>query len=138
MNITDKKTLAIAYKQGPYAFPGGYPLFLLLSDGETLCWKCFKSEYRSIQESVKDQLQDGWNATAIDINYEDGDMYCAHCNDKIDSAYGETEEEELKRLFEESTQLLFNIKANIDLEKSENRLDEISNRMEFLSDSLTS
>ena len=31
-----------------YAWPGGYPLFLVTSDGAALCIDCGKKEYRNI------------------------------------------------------------------------------------------
>lgn len=87
--ITNKKELAAAYRQGPYAWPGGYPLFCITSDGAALCFKCFKNEYSLIQESVNDQLTDGWKVEAVDINYEDTSCYCDNCSEQIESAYGE-------------------------------------------------
>jgi hypothetical protein len=31
----------------------------------------------------------GWIAVRLEINYEDPDLYCAHTNERIPSAYGE-------------------------------------------------
>ena len=36
MSAFSVKQFDEALKNGPYAWPGGYPLFFLLSDGETL------------------------------------------------------------------------------------------------------
>lgn len=72
-----------------YAWPGGYPMFIVLSDGEALCMDCARKEYRRLAEATKDNASDGWRAVAADINYEDTECYCCHCNNKIESAYGE-------------------------------------------------
>lgn len=77
----------------PYAWPGGYPKFLLMADGEALCKKCAKSEYRLISNATRDNDKTGgWMAYGIDINYEDDSLYCAHCSGKIESANGEPDQ----------------------------------------------
>ena len=73
----------------PYAWPGGYPTFILLSDGECLCHSCARENYRALSESLRHSLSDGWQPVAHDINWEDYGMYCVHCNQRIESAYGE-------------------------------------------------
>jgi hypothetical protein len=69
-----------------YAWPGGYPMMLVLHDGEVLCWKCAKENARQILCSTRSNARDGWAAEGVDVNYE-GDSYCAHCNDKLEAAY---------------------------------------------------
>ena len=71
----------------PYAWPGGYPLFAITNDGGCLCHKCVKDNYRIIRESQRDDCRDGWQVEAIEVNYEDSNLYCDHCNDTIESAY---------------------------------------------------
>ncbi len=88
MRVPDKIKQAIRDK---YAWPGGYPLFLITSDGGALCVECGKKEYKNIVRAVRQDLSDGWNVTAVDINWEDPDLYCDHCNTPIKSAYGERE-----------------------------------------------
>jgi hypothetical protein len=63
MLINDKKDLARAYKE-PYAWPGGYPVYLLLRDGALLCRKCFKGEYRSIVWDLDNECNTGWDLMA--------------------------------------------------------------------------
>jgi len=72
-----------------YAWPGGYPMFLVMSDGGTLCIDCSKSEYKYIAQSNRYNQNDGWKPEGIDINWEDTTLYCDHCNTLIESAYGE-------------------------------------------------
>jgi len=70
----------------PYAWPGGYPLFAITSDGAALCRHCVKSERASIGTTTG---SDGWNIVAIDCNWESPELYCDHCNRRIESAYAE-------------------------------------------------
>ena len=71
--------------ESPYAFPGGYPMFAVTSDGGALCKDCCKSESRSIGTTYGG---DGWQVTGLSINYEDKDLYCDHCSQPIECAYG--------------------------------------------------
>ena len=72
-----------------YAWPGGYPLYLVMTDGGALCIDCAKAEYHNIADSTVKGINDGWNAAAADINWEDSDLTCDHCNKPIESAYGD-------------------------------------------------
>ena len=71
----------------PYAWPGGYPMFAITGDGAALCKECCKSEFRNIVDSIHRDCSDGWKVEAIDVNWEDSELYCDHCNDLIESAY---------------------------------------------------
>lgn len=66
-----------------YAWPGGYPFVYYDKDGEILCPKCANNA--------------DWNDAEIigyDV-YEEGPVIqCANCNDDIESAYGDPEQEE--------------------------------------------
>ena len=88
-DIKTPRDLAYAFRQGPYCWPGGYPLMLVMADGECLCWKCYQNEYSAIAGEIGDYRGTGWKPSGVDINWEDTDLYCAHCNDKIESAYGD-------------------------------------------------
>tara|TARA_Y100000310_G_scaffold330958_2_gene403649 strand:+ start:601 stop:867 length:267 start_codon:yes stop_codon:yes gene_type:complete len=76
-----------AVRRGPYAWPGGYPIYFVMDDGESFCFSCAKSESKYIVNSINNKDNDGWRVTGADINWEDEDLYCAHCCDKIESAY---------------------------------------------------
>ena len=75
-----------------YAFPGGYPLFLVTTDGGVLCPDCVKSEIRLIVDACRRDDPNGWQAHCGDINWEDPNLYCDNCNNRIESAYAEEEE----------------------------------------------
>jgi hypothetical protein len=78
-----------AIRQGNHAWPGGYPLFFICDDGGALCPKCAKTERRNIVEAIAYNLAGGWRVSGIDINWEDTTLFCDHCNEKIESAYGD-------------------------------------------------
>lgn len=92
-DIQTPRDLAYAFRQGPYAWPGGYTLHLVLQDGACLCHDCFRGNYRLVASDLKNGDCSGWAPYAQDCNWEDLDLYCAHCNDKIESAYGSNEDE---------------------------------------------
>ena len=71
-----------------YAWPGGYPLALLMSDGECLCMDCARKEWKNVFRSTFNNDLDGWQASCSFINWEDQDAVCAHCYGAIDYAYG--------------------------------------------------
>ncbi len=74
-----------------YAWPGGYPMILIMSDGEVLCADCARNEYRLISQATRANDRGGWAAAAVDIHWEGPPEYCAHCNVGILSAYGRTD-----------------------------------------------
>jgi hypothetical protein len=72
------------------AWPGGYPLFYLMGDGETMCPTCVESNLEQIGRA--EEFSDGsWSAMAVDVNWEDPAMFCCHCDERIPSAYAEDE-----------------------------------------------
>jgi len=79
-----------ALRNGKYAWPGGYPLYFVASDGEALSFDAVKENYREVLYAMK-HFGDfsGWNIVGYDINWEDDNLTCAHTGDKIESAYGE-------------------------------------------------
>ena len=94
MLITDKRTLAAAYRHGPYAWPGGYPAYLLMQDGEMICWTCFRAEYGLIADALtRDDNTGGWRPYGLDVLTE-GPELCAHCATELQSAYSDTTEGE--------------------------------------------
>lgn len=81
-------------RAGPYAWPGGYPMFLITDDGATISFDGARRKFRSIAASIRDKARDGWRVVGCDINYEDGQMYCEATGDRIESAYAEDTVEE--------------------------------------------
>jgi hypothetical protein len=71
----------------PHAWPGGYHRVLLMEDGGTLCLACTKAEYANIKDSAENDIHDGWLPAATFVNWEDQELYCAHCGNKIPAEY---------------------------------------------------
>jgi hypothetical protein len=77
----------------PYAWPGGYPKFLVMDDGETICATCARAEYRQISNATRHGLRDGWQAGAVALHMEGEPLQCGHCSGEIFSAYGVPDED---------------------------------------------
>ena len=84
-----------ALRAGPYAWPGGYPLFFVMADGEALSFDAARAQWREIVGAMlcDHNPRDQWRVLGCDVNYEDSDLYCAHTGKRIPSAYAEPEEE---------------------------------------------
>ena len=68
-----------------WAWPGGYPIYYLSSDCETICAHCANSpDFRTWDGADLEHL-----IIASDVNWEDPSMYCANCNERIESAYAD-------------------------------------------------
>jgi hypothetical protein len=89
MLIHTTNDLKNAIRSGPYAWPGGYPLYFITSDGAALSFDAVKENYRIILQSVKHKMRDGWQVVAFEINWEEPDLFCEHSGKRIDSAYCE-------------------------------------------------
>ena len=70
------------------AWPGCYPMYAIASDGACLCHKC-TIEHGQVIGDEDGWIDPQWHVVAADINYEDNDLHCAHCNEQIESACGE-------------------------------------------------
>ena len=90
--VTTPKAILHDVKQAirhPFAWPGGYPVYVVLADGEELCGTCARTHYRLIAAATKDQLSDGWRAVGAEIKWEGDDDLCGHCGAPLQSAYGD-------------------------------------------------
>ena len=76
-------------RSGRYAWPGGYPKYFVMNDGEAMSFDAVQENFRLVLDSVKHKRNDGWRAVACDINWEDANLYCCDSGEKIESAYGE-------------------------------------------------
>ena len=76
-----------------YAWPGAYPIYYLCADNGVLCPQCANNEsaVREAEEHPDYPGYDQWRIVAGDINWEDSDLTCDNCNQRIESAYGDQE-----------------------------------------------
>lgn len=87
--IMMKTRLQAFIRSHGYAWPGGYPCILIMSDGECLCADCARANYRLIRQADKSQSRDGWCPDDLAIHWEGPAEQCAHCGTDIPSAYGD-------------------------------------------------
>jgi hypothetical protein len=85
-----KLKTAKEYVRQPYTWPGGYPLALITCDGGCLCHKCTKDEWALVCAESFENTNNGFRVAGVDVNWENDDLYCDHCNTRIESAYGES------------------------------------------------
>ena len=64
-----------------YAWPGGYPMFYVTKRGNVLCPDCANAEGKDSDDPP----------VAHDANWEDPNLYCDACSQRIESAYAEDE-----------------------------------------------
>lgn len=77
-----------ALANGPYAWPGGYPLYFITADGAALDFQAATDESALIRDAIiDDDKLSGWRIVATAINYEDARLYCDHSGRKIECAY---------------------------------------------------
>jgi hypothetical protein len=76
-----------------YAWPGGYPLAIVMADGELMCPGCARGNYNLIADrfvSPKGGSDiEQWRAVGIEALYEDAEedpAKCCHCGKAVDKA----------------------------------------------------
>jgi hypothetical protein len=71
------------------AWPGGYPMFALMADGEVIDAQSARENYKQILAATRNpRTNEQWQVEAIDIHWEGEALQCAHSGRMIDSAYG--------------------------------------------------
>lgn len=71
-----------------FAWPGGYEIYGITSDGGVLCCDCMRREYRLIAQSRRHNYNDGWQVQAIALDCEtDSFTACDHCYRVIVEGY---------------------------------------------------
>lgn len=90
MQIETTADLKTALRNGKYAWPGGYPLYFICSDGEPLSFESVQQEIKQVMRDVKRKENAyGWRVIGCQVNWEDADLYCAHSGRRIEAAYCE-------------------------------------------------
>jgi hypothetical protein len=90
MRIETVKDFGNALKQGPYAWPGGYPLFFVTSDGGALAFGTAWEERANIAQAIlSNDTHGGWRVIGVDVNWEDPELMDDHAGERIESAYAE-------------------------------------------------
>jgi hypothetical protein len=89
-NIENAGHLKAALRSGQYAWPGGYPMYFITSDGAALSFDSVRENLCSVLWAMKNKADDGWRVVACDTNYEDADLICDHSGKEIECAYKDT------------------------------------------------
>jgi len=71
-------------RSGGFAWPGGYPLALLMADGEVIDSLSARRNYRLIRRA---QARD-WTPVEVFVHWEGEPLICAESGRSIESAYG--------------------------------------------------
>jgi hypothetical protein len=78
------------------AWPGGYSIRYLASDGGTFCAGCANGENGSEARTAngpEDVPDDGWLLVGHYIHWEGAPEECAHCGAELASEYGDPDAE---------------------------------------------
>lgn len=93
--IKSGQDLRATLRAGPYAWPGGYTLYFVTEDGEALSFQTVRENLREVTIAIRSakwgRSNNGWRVVGCDVNYEDGELFDAHTNERIPSAYAEPE-----------------------------------------------
>ena len=93
MQINSISDFRAAVRHGAFAWPGGYPCYWLMADGEACSFDVAKTERRQMLQALADYQGAGntynndWRPIALEINWEDVNLFCAHTSARIESAY---------------------------------------------------
>lgn len=101
MRITTISDLRAAVRNGPFAWPGGYQMRFICSDGESMCFDCVTAHKREVlhaithieSEDYPEWLVKDWRVVAFEIHYEGEAEICANCNAEIPSVCGDPDSE---------------------------------------------
>lgn len=75
--------------ESDYTDLGAYPKYFMCRDGGVLCPQCVRDNLQEIKDAVDVGGSPQWYVVAVDVNWEDPNLYCDHCNNRIPSAYAE-------------------------------------------------
>ena len=90
MEIDSINDLKNVLRNGPYAWPGGYPMYFITKDNSVLSFAAVYKEIRQVFKAMKYKGSDiWWEIDSVCINYEETDMYCEHTGIQIPCAYSE-------------------------------------------------
>jgi hypothetical protein len=93
MQINSISDFRAAVRNGPFAWPGGYPLYWVMADGGACAFDVAKTERRQMLWALANQYGDPcWQPVALEVNWEDAALFCDHTNKRIESAYADDSE----------------------------------------------
>ena len=90
--INTARELCATLRAGPHAWPGGYPIVLITSDGEMVSPGALRADGGALYCALYDiRTKQSTRIIGADIYYEGPIVQCAYTNADIASAYGDPE-----------------------------------------------
>jgi hypothetical protein len=77
--------LRATLRAGPFAWPGGYPLYFITNDGEALSFAAVLDRIEEETRAIRDRSRS--RVIACEVNFEDGTLVCTHTGESIPAAY---------------------------------------------------
>lgn len=74
-------------RAGPYAWPGGYPLFFVMADGAPVSFRGILLEWRNVASDTMAGSGSCWQPIALEVNYETVGLFCEITGELIPAAY---------------------------------------------------
>lgn len=87
INTTTPMGAARYVRRERYAFPGGYPLALMTTDGGLLCPDCVASEFAQVSYEHRHKCDGGFRPAGVVCGADtEEDMVCDHCGKVMQEA----------------------------------------------------
>jgi hypothetical protein len=85
--ISSVAQLKATLRAGGFAWPGGYPLYFITSDGASLSFSTAIKEFRAVADAIKTKQSNGWKIVGCAVNWEDCELFDGHTGEQIPAAY---------------------------------------------------
>jgi hypothetical protein len=90
-NLHDIKA---ALRYGAFAWPGGYPLYFIMADGDLATFEGVLSEWKNVVADTMAGHRSCWVPVAVDANFETPGLYCSITGALIEAAYLSDEDQQ--------------------------------------------
>jgi len=73
-------------RAGEYAYPSGYRLFFITSDGAALSFAAVREQLESVIWSIRNDVDDGWRVVGLGCENEfepEETVYCDHTGEQL-------------------------------------------------------
>lgn len=91
MKIRNLHHLQQILAAGPYAWPGGYPLYFVMADCEPMSFEAVRDNKAEVFAAFEEGGDVSWRPNFVQINWESSDLTCAHTGELIEAAYVDDE-----------------------------------------------
>lgn len=92
--IENLAQLKATLRAGAFVWPGGYPLYLILGDGEPATFDAVRANWREVVSSFAEHGAREWRVIGCEVHWEGEPLICAMSGASIESAYGNPDESE--------------------------------------------